>query len=185
MPVVIEGHTIDCAVVEEHTDENVVTRNPVESGVAMTDHIRRMPRRVVIEGIVSDTPLGAVADLREAEGTATPSIDAREYLALLSDNREPVQVRTEIRVYESMALVSLVETRDGKTGHAMRFRATFEGIDIVTNDRATVRVAVPRAQRKRSLGHKAAPEATAWATTEAKAAGMYRRNRSTLDRIVN
>lgn len=160
MPVVIEGFTIDATVMEEHVGESDVTDFPVESGSANTEHIRNHPRRLVLDCVVSDTPIGDIADLRAAEGSAAPSIDAREYLELVRDNRETVQVRTEIRTYERMALVSLSEPRRSDTGEAMRFTATFKVVEIATNGRSIVRVAAPRHARKRNLGHKPAPEAT-------------------------
>lgn len=50
---------IDASPARTHTASAQVTEHPVEKGSPATDHIRPMPRRVTIEGIITNTPLGA------------------------------------------------------------------------------------------------------------------------------
>ena len=48
--------TLDCTINEGHNLENEITDSPVELGATVTDHVRNLPRVLVLEGIVSDTP---------------------------------------------------------------------------------------------------------------------------------
>lgn len=155
--ILVAGFAIDASVTEDHTARNEVTDNPVESGAVMTDHVRRMPATLTLECIVSDSPLGQVEALR-GEGTV-PSVDARAHLESLLANPEPFTVVTSIRTYENMVIESLSEPRRAGIGHAMRFTATLRQITIVTNERTTVQVAVPRAAKKVNRGHRAAKKA--------------------------
>jgi hypothetical protein len=151
----IDGYIIDASVVEEHSFDADVTEHPVESGANIADHVRSKPARVTIDGVVSDTPIGNVADLRIADDPgALPSNDAFTRLLLIRQLREPVTIETDIRTYDNMVLQSLSVPRSKETGEALMFRATFVEVIIITNERTSVRVAVPRAKNKTNLGEK-------------------------------
>ncbi len=172
-PVQIGGYTIDCSVSESHTFEAEVTEFPVEQGSPVSDNVRSKPITVTITGIVSDTPIGKIADLRNSEhgdqaftpttDTATakargdqqsaPSIDALAALILIRDNRQPITISTSLQIFENMVLTSLEIPRDATTGAALRFVATFQQVTLVTNQRTTVRIqqvrtATPSGQAK-------------------------------------
>lgn len=161
-PITIGDYTIDASLTETHTFESEVTEFPVEQGSAISDNIRPKPIVVVIEGIVSDTPIGKIADLRNSEGDAggldyLPSIDALSYLMLVRDNRQPVPITSSLKRFENMVLTNLEVPRDAKTGAALRFTATFQQVTIVTNQRTTVRVvdkrtASPTGKPKKNKG---------------------------------
>jgi hypothetical protein len=51
--------TLDASVNEAHQGSAQVTEHPVETGAAVTDNIRPLPRRLTIEGVVSNTPIYA------------------------------------------------------------------------------------------------------------------------------
>lgn len=165
--LVIGGYEIDVAVVEEPSFTNEVTEHPVEAGSDVADHVNAKPVIVVVEGIVSDTPIGPLADRRAAdalEGELLPSDDAFSRLVAISEARQPVTVETSRRIFQNMVLESLSERRDASSGEAFRFRATFHQVRLVTNQRTTIRVAVPRASKKVDRGYKpslTAPEETA------------------------
>ena len=169
---------VDVATSEEHVDECDVTDNPVEAGAAITDNVRRRPRTLTLECVVSDTPIGAVAEARglaEQQAAATEAFlqqlniigapstlnpyrtaadECRAFLARTLSAREPITVTTEIRTYESMVLYNVSESRTATTGDAIRFRAMFRQVRIVTNERSTVRVAVPRAKKRKKIGNR-------------------------------
>lgn len=150
--VLIDGYEIDVAVTEEHSHECEVTDHPVETGANISDHIRVRPAVVSFEGIVSDTPIGAVAIEREP-GT-TPSGDAYAMLLSLQKSARLVTIRTSLATYKSMALQSFNVPREAGNGDALRFRASFKEVLLVTNERTTVRVSTPRANGKRKRGNK-------------------------------
>lgn len=160
MPVYIDGYEIDAALSEEHNLDSEVTEYEVETGSDKGDGIRPLPDEVTIEGIVSDSPFGALAARRAAAsldptGTMAPSNEALEHLKAVRARREAVVIETSLGIYRDMALKTLSVPRSAQEGRALRFRATFKKVEIVTNERATVRVATPSAAKKASLGHKA------------------------------
>jgi len=168
--LIIGSYEIDAAVSEEPQFDNEVTEHPVESGANVADHVNARPGVLVVEGIVSDTPIGPLADRRAADASdgelldpTPPSDDAFARLVAISEARQPVTVETSRRTHQNMVLESLSERRDASSGEALRFRATFRQIRVVTNQRTTIRVAVPRASKKIDRGHKpslSAPEET-------------------------
>lgn len=155
--ITIAGYAIDAALRVEQAFEADVTDHPVERGAVITDHVRARPIVVTIEGVVSDTPMGAVAALRE-EGSV-PSADARIRLFELWNAREPVTIETENATYHDMVMQSLSVPEDRETGDACHFTATFKQLRLVTNRRTSVAVAVPRAAKKVNRGTVPSPAA--------------------------
>lgn len=160
--ITINDYVIDASLTETHTFESDVTEYPVEQGSAISDNVRPKPVVVVIEGIVSDTPIGKMVDLRNNQGDAggmnfLPSVDALAALLAIRDARQPVTIATTLQRFENMVLINLEVPRDRQTGAALRFTATFQQITIVTNARTTVRVAAlrtasPSGQPKKNKG---------------------------------
>ena len=163
MSVFIDGYEIDVTLSEEHFFDNEVTEHPVERGADVTDHVRARPVRITLEGLVSDTPIGDLAIRRKeftlinGEAFALPSDESFARLLAIRDAREPVTIETSLRSFDDMMLESLTVPRTPQNGDALRFRATFVQVQFVTNDRTTIRVAVPRAAKKVNLGNRGAP----------------------------
>lgn len=176
MSAFIDGYELDVAVSEDHSFEADVTEHPVEIGADVSDHVRARPVTVTIEGIVSDTPIGGIADRRgdrladvgvitvsaSAAGPGPlqfkPSDDMLAWFDAMRERREPVEIRTSLRTYENMMLRSLSIPRSATNGDALRFTATFVQIIIVENERTLVRVSVPRASNKTNKGNQTSPE---------------------------
>jgi hypothetical protein len=162
--IIIDGYPIDCAKFEDHNLESDVTEDPVESGSQMTHHVRALPARVSLECWVSDTPLGELVQARASSALLTaaatgslplPSEEAYARLELIHKRREPVTIETNLKRYDNMVLRSLSVPIDVGTGDALMFRAEFVEVEIKTNERTVVRVAVPRGKSKVNRGHKA------------------------------
>lgn len=153
-PIIIDGYTIDASISEDHSFDSDVTDFPVEQGANITDNVRPKPIVITIEGIVSDTPLGAIADIRHGDDTFTPSNEALAVLEGIRAARQPVTIQTTLRVFENMLMSGLSIPRDPQTGAALRFSATFTEVILVTNNRTTVRVATPSSGSAKGLGHK-------------------------------
>lgn len=163
--IAIDGYPIDVAISEEHKFETEVTEYPVESGSDITDHVRKKPNEVTLEGIVSDTPLAATILERLASGDrvltgllseATASLDALAKLMEIRDARKPVTISTSLKTFESMVLTTLTVPRANGDGRALRFHATFKEIRIITNERSTTKVktATPGGGGKGNQGSK-------------------------------
>jgi hypothetical protein len=163
MPLnLINGFEIDCTVREEHVLDAEVTEYPVEAGAAIADHIRPRPAVVTIEGIISDTPFGDLARRRGMDPELVnprglPSEQALAMFLAIRETREPVTIETSLRVYESMAMLSF--TTEPRKADALFFTAVFKQVEIVENERTTVRVERPSANRRVDRGNKA-PEPT-------------------------
>lgn len=153
MPVLIDGYPIDVAVRLEPSLDVEVTSWPVEAGANVTDHARVKPGMLVLEGIVSDTPIGD-AILAARNTTTSPSSEAHDRLRAIALAREPVTVTTERRSYPNMLLTKISEPEDATTGEALVFSATFTELVLATNNRAFVRVEPPRGKKKKDRGNK-------------------------------
>lgn len=158
MSVLIDGFLIDVAIQEVHEYPSEVTSHPVEDGADVTDHIRNRPITVSLQGVVSDTPIGSVANEREAD--SLPSDDALAKLEQVRAAREPVTITSSLGSFQNMALQTLSVPTNASTGDALRFRAVFTQIELVTNERTTIRVEPARAQKKRRRGRKPTKNAT-------------------------
>jgi len=171
MPAIINGFLIDATLVQDHNLPSEVTSHPVEQGADLTDHILNLPIVVTMECLVSNTPIGLVANARSSG--SLPSEDAYGLMKKIRTDREPVTIESELGIFENMALrdLSLPFSADEGTGTvargtddaritgALKFRATFVQVEVVTNDRTTVEVSVPRAQKKVNRGNKPSPPA--------------------------
>ena len=166
--VMVGNYIIDVVLSEEHTFEADVTDYPVEDGGSFSDNIRPKPVRLVIEGLITNTPLTSNlsagsqlvdgkrpavfsdnSSLFEGFTPATGSLlsqatttvkhlrsdQAYNFLRGISLSRDTVPVRTSLGLFENMALVTLTTPRDANTGDALRFSATFQQIQKVTNTR--------------------------------------------------
>jgi hypothetical protein len=157
----IDGFVIDAGVSETPEFDLDVTDHPVETGASITDHSLVRPVILSIEGIITDTPIGLIAESREESGVL-PTNDGFQKLLDIKDAREPVTIVTSLKTFKNMVMQSLTVPRDASTGDALIFRATFKQIRLVTNARTTIPVLVPRAKKKINRGNKASaavPEA--------------------------
>lgn len=157
MPLIIDGYQVDAELSSDHEFVNEVTEHPVETGADVTDHSTPKAISVSVEGVVSDTPVGNLAAKRLSDGAGTPSDDALARLLALRESREPITIETSLRVYDNMMLEQLTTSRDASTGDALRFRATFKQLQLVTNRRTTILVAAPRSRRRVDRGAKPSP----------------------------
>lgn len=139
----INGFPVDAFISESHAYEADISDDPAEAGGSTTDDIITKPFMLDVEGLISDAPIGAIALRRALSGSDVPSADALKSLLVDFFGRSTVIVDTSIQSYSSMALQKLTIPKDKTTGAALRFKATFKQILIVTNNRTSVRVASP------------------------------------------
>lgn len=155
--LLIDDLEIDAEISSDHNFDAEVTDHPVEKGANVTDHVRPQPITLTVDGVVSNTPIGGVAERRIASnGLADvfPSDTAYERLQEIFYAREPISIQTARKTYESMVMQSLHVQDSADVGDSLQFKATFKQVQLVTNLRTAVRVAQPRGQRKVNRGNK-------------------------------
>jgi len=151
----IDGYPIDCVTDERLTYESEVTEFPIENGAPVADHIIAKRPVLELEGVVSDTPIGAIANditRTSLSGSTLPSRDAFDRFVQLHDDRRKITVECSFGKFDDMVLTLLTPTRDKTTLKAFKFTATFRQIEIRQNNRTTIRVAVPGASGLRNFG---------------------------------
>lgn len=137
------GIVLDATVSEEHLTTCEVTKNPVEDGAQITDHVQIQPAKLTIEGVISDTPIGfaiigniqnVIRSVSTLFGKSSRSIDAYNRLLKLQNDRQPFKVITGLKQYSNMILSELSVPRTKDTGGAIHFRAVMEEIRIVASE---------------------------------------------------
>ncbi|MGN6103661.1 MAG: phage baseplate protein [Kofleriaceae bacterium] len=129
---------IDVTLSEDHTFESDVTKFPTESGGTFTDHIRKEPITITIEGLVTNTPLDAMRTIRQQESPAAAQF-AYAFLLAVWNRDEPVTVRSSLGTFRQMALTSLTVPRSREVGDALKFTARFQQIETKSNARVAVK----------------------------------------------
>lgn len=130
---------LEATVRETHTASAQVTDHPVENSTDITDHIRRLPEELQLEGIVSDTPILVLAAFRATP--AVPGTDptarakaAYEFLRDIKDQGRLVDVSTKLRDYSNMAITNFSVSRDKDTSNILAFSLTLREIQIATTE---------------------------------------------------
>jgi len=116
---------LDVTLREDHKYSSRVTTYPIEEGSSLSDHIINEPTIVVLEGIVTDTPLSILSAFNR-------SVDSFNRLIEIHNRREIVQVVTGLKVYNNMAITVLDVPREVTTGQSLRF--TIELQEIILDD---------------------------------------------------
>ena len=116
--------TLDASVNETHSNEAEITEHPVETGSNITDHVRRRPETLEIEGVVSNKPIAVLASQtqRGIRGgpIETKDSDAHEEMRRWQDQGKLLTVMTTLRDYENMVVEGLSVTRDARNGDILR-----------------------------------------------------------------
>jgi len=126
----------DCSVSETHVDEAEITDHPVEGGADMTDHIRKKPNSIELNGIITNTPIAIMASLSVGSPVTTdflPFVMDRVEAGYAELRRameagERLDVVTSLRSYENMAIQSLTVTRDVNNGNVLNCKISLREI---------------------------------------------------------
>lgn len=158
---------LDVTIREVPTYDSEITRFPVESGYDINDNIRKLPEKLEIDGIVTNTPLVVVfqdvteqikqdangTEIRSNERVGHPTYVEVAQNAMLDLAGRRIQslgdgipkifdIITGLRVYTNMAIESLSFPRESTTGQALRIRATFIQVEVIN----TETIAIPDPQ---------------------------------------
>jgi hypothetical protein len=148
--LIIDGFRIDVETDGSHSFSAEITDHEVEEGAEIGDHIDLHPIEVTVTGVVSSHPIGEVAGLRGED----PVREAYEKMLEIRAARELVVIQTSLDVFRRMGLMNVDVPTSAETGTSFQFTATFKQINIVTNERTTIPVAVPQAASKVRKGKK-------------------------------
>jgi len=151
----INGILVDGIISERTNVEVRVTQNPVESGVDISDHIITVPSTIILEGVVSDTPLGiaaftntinniggAVDQVSGYFGASEPKGQTRSQqyytqLVELLKKHEFITLQTKLKRYEFLVFQSIVVEQDKDTSRAVFFTANFHEVIVVDSAQPT------------------------------------------------
>jgi hypothetical protein len=166
---------VDAVVRETDGITNLVTDHEVEIAPgqvlsSVVDHVKRKPRTITIEGMISGSPITLTEEERAAltsnsgdsllnpyeVGARTPST-VQAQLEELAESARLVTVTTPRRVYKSMVIESLAMPRSRETGNSLVFMITMREIRLVTNKETFVKVTrVSKMKPKVTQGQKPA-----------------------------
>lgn len=129
----IVGLELDATILESPEYTSTPTRNTVESGADITDHVVNEPVQLSLEGIVTNSPIGIMQSLRAlTSGNAWQ--DALNFLLKLRDDRLPFDFVGGLQVYKNMIITSFNPSRTPKTGAALEFKMTMKQIKTVETE---------------------------------------------------
>lgn len=128
------GLTFDATFEEAHESELVVTDNPVETGVVISDHAYMAPLKLIISAGVTDTPMRnqneVILNDPFASDSSGRSQRAFQLLTELQARAEPFEVQTGLKLYRNMVCVSIRTVQDKETSGAFLFTATLREVII-------------------------------------------------------
>lgn len=128
---------LDVLLSEKYTASAVTTDHPVEEGADPTDHVRKVPGKLQIEAIITNSPIPYDASrgpLQEGRlGYATRQFKILEAQIMGA----AIEVETPARKYKNMQITELVRTRDSKLGtDTIQFTCQLKEIVFVNTDTA-------------------------------------------------
>ncbi len=100
--------TLDASYSQQHEFAAEVTEHPVEQGIDVADHVRRLPVTLQIQGVVSAYRVG--------DESADPYREIAAWALLEGMVGQVFSVATSLRVYPSMVLLRASTTREAGQG---------------------------------------------------------------------
>ena len=145
----IGGISLDSVLLESHSSEIQLTKNPIELGADITDHAIISPKIINIRAVVSDSPLGVAAFAQivdsitglfgsSTSANVTRSQQAYTALVALQEAREPIVLTTRLSVYENMIITGISVDQDKDTSRAVFIDMTLE--QVIITESAVVNV---------------------------------------------
>lgn len=147
------------------------TKNPIETGANVTDHVSLEPEKLTIEGIVSNTPISLLRILSGVTFT-DPAAEAFTYLEELYKSRQPFDFVGDLKIYESMVITSFNPGRTPTTGQTLQFTISMEKIFFADSQLVMATYFAPSVEHtapdQQDLGAQAVEEATEKAQAQAQ-----------------
>lgn len=129
--------TIDVSVSENHSSTYDIQQHPIEDGSEIADHIIVKPKRLTIEGVITDTPSGIgalliVPGLIDRFSGSPRSIESFKTIQNYLDGKQLFDVVTGLKVYKNMAVRSFNVPRRAMFGRGLNFTMELNELQIVT-----------------------------------------------------
>lgn len=157
----IDG-VVDLYDTEAHQLRISKTSQPIETGSSITDNAIIEPRRLTMQGFVSNiAPPEFVVSVPAPERGK----EAWARIVTLAEKREPVTILTMLELYENFLITGLDSRVDSATGTSLEFVIQLEEILFADSEFVTLpasSVGGPAANRAGTVegGQKQSPEAT-------------------------
>lgn len=132
----------DAVIRESHYSELVVTDNPVETGVVISDHAFMAPLRLEIEAQIGDFWLHAIGPGGQVVSDtwlsdAGRSVNSFLQIQGLQALAEPFSIQTGLTLYSNMLITTLQAEQDVATANVFRFRASLRQVIFVNTQTVT------------------------------------------------
>jgi hypothetical protein len=132
-------YQLDGVISEQHESIATVTSHPVEYGVNLTDHVIKQPMKIVVNGIVTNSPSlaqlfnilpGDANFVSQAVSTFTGARVRNAYQGLiaLQNAREPLRLQTGLMTYDNMILTNV--SAPNNLENNLKVRLTFTEIFV-------------------------------------------------------
>lgn len=129
----------DVVISEEHENEVVVTRHPVDTGANVADHAYVQPAVIHCQFGWSDSSrlLNSILDFSIFKGLTTIK-DVYEKLLELQAKREPISLSTGKKSYPAVVITKLKTTSTVDTESALLVDITFEEVRFASTKEVTL-----------------------------------------------
>lgn len=123
----------DVVLSEEHSDEVVLTRHPVDRGAPVSDHAYKLPATVTCVFAWSDSSrlVNSALNLSLLKGLQTTKDVYKKFQELMSERRL-LRLSTGKRIYESVLLTKMSTTSTADTESSLVLELTFEEVNLVS-----------------------------------------------------
>jgi len=136
-------YRLDGVISEQHSSTAKITKHPVEYGVDISDHVIKQPMKIIVNGIVTNSPFakqlinrlpGGATFTEQGLSSLTGSRVRNAYKGLidLQNERQPVRLQTGLLVYDNMILTDVSTPNDVQDN--LRVKLTFEEIFVVKGE---------------------------------------------------
>jgi hypothetical protein len=139
----IQDVTLDATISESHEYNNEITDYPVEDGFNIQDHVQRLPEKLIMEGVVSLTPLegnnttisrdddsdrvqNAYNKLLEYGGYTPPKQSGTE--PTIQPDPIPLDIVTGMKTWTNMYITRATFPFNRDTGQSLRFTVEFKKV---------------------------------------------------------
>jgi hypothetical protein len=134
---VIGGVQVDVSLRETHSSTKTISDSPVEVGSDISDHVKKSPDEVSIDGVLSDLPSSLISLAEQEISGNTAEKRYAELLDLVS-NADSFELVTGLRVYSNMVFTAFSVDRDNSSGGVIRFKATMREIEFAQSETVEV-----------------------------------------------
>jgi hypothetical protein len=151
-PGKIKDLELDVTIRESHNFTNDITEFPIENGSTITDHVRQLPDRLTMEGLITNTPVvplnSIIGTLVRKDNSNRNETAFNELLTMggFSISKQPgdkpirtgppqiIDVVTTLRLYTGMIISNISVTVDKDTDNALYFTVEFRQASFVDSD---------------------------------------------------